>query len=655
MFQPQQQIGPYTLVRLLGRGGFGEVWLADKPGELLTPQVALKLPLDPDPNLDAIKREARVWLQASGHPNVLPVQDALIFNGQVVIISEYAAGGSLAAWLKKHGGKAPSVAAAIAMTSHILAGLAYLHTLQPEPIIHRDLKPDNVLLQGGLPRLTDFGISRVLKTSDHTQYASGTPHYMPPEAFKGHYSPQSDVWAAGVMLYQMLSGRLPFPQADLPGLYGAILNDAPAPLPDDIPEAIRKVVASALEKDPMHRLPSADAMRALLNLPAVPSESKVVIRPPDNKSTDADLPTEPQLDLPVNKSHVPLDKTDDLPSLDPKKRPDVSRRTAVIGGVVCGIGIASYVSWHWLSKRPTLLSTLDLTLKGHGSNVNSVAISADGKRIVTGSGDDTAKVWDATTGNELLTLRGHIYSVNSVAITEDSKYILTGSGDKTAKLWDAETGKEIFTIRGHELAVDSVAISSTGKRIVTSSEDKTAKVWDMATGNELLTLKGHTSSVTSIAISWDGKHIVTGSSDSFSTSSSDHTAKFWDAAIGKELRTLTGPSSIASVALSEDCKRIVTGSSDAKATVWDAETGQILLTLGGHTESVLAVALSRNGQRIVTGSRDHTAKIWDAATGKELLTLTGHKSDIFSVAISEDGKRIVTGSADETAKVWSLT
>src|ERR1700678_3013827 len=117
MFQPNQQIGHYTLIRLLGRGAFGEVWLAEKPNSLLERHVALKLRLDPDADIAAIKKEAQTWLRAGHHPNVLPVIDAEISNGQVMIASEYASGGSLKDWLKQHGGKAPSVEAAIEMAT----------------------------------------------------------------------------------------------------------------------------------------------------------------------------------------------------------------------------------------------------------------------------------------------------------------------------------------------------------------------------------------------------------------------------------------------------------------------------------------------------------------------------------------------------------
>jgi WD40 repeat protein len=609
VFLAQQQIGPYTLIRRLGQGGFGEVWLAEKRGSLLTTQVALKLPLDPDPDLDAVEKEARVWLQASGHPNVLPVLDAEVYNGQVVIVSEYAAGGSLATWLKQNGGKAPSVEAVFTMTGGILAGLEYLHTLTPEPIIHRDLKPDNVLLQGGLPRLTDFGISRVLKTSAQTQSASGTPHYMPPEAFEGRYSPQSDVWAAGVILYQMLSGRLPFPQSDLPALYGAILNGVPKPLSADIPETLRIAVQSALEKDPARRPQSAAALDALLRRPPVgikpspvPSNSPVVLPPT----------------IPV-----------------PSPGPALIQQSAPPRN--------------------------EITLWGHEDSVRSVAISADGRRVATGSFDNTARAWDAAAGNNLLTLPRYKHSkwsllihVRPVAISADGSRIVTGSSDHTAKVWDAETGRELLTLRGHSGFVSAVAISADGKFILTGSHDNTAKVWDAETGQERLTLTGHRGELHTVAIAADGSRMVTGSDDK--------TAKVWDAKTGSELLNLSVNGSVAwiclvpvsAVAISADGRYILTGSHGNTAKVWDIETGQELLSLQGHSSFVRCIATSADSRRIVTGSADGTAKVWDAKTGRELLTLTGHSSTVRAVAMSEDGQRIVTGSDDKTAKVWTL-
>src|SRR2546426_660172 len=127
MYHTGDEIGPYSLLRNLGRGAFGEVWLAQKRSTLITTQVAIKLPTNASTDLDLIRREAQVWLTASGHPNVVPVLDAEVYEGQVVIASEYIAGGTLHDWMEARGGKASSVEEAVSFTNGILAGLDYLH------------------------------------------------------------------------------------------------------------------------------------------------------------------------------------------------------------------------------------------------------------------------------------------------------------------------------------------------------------------------------------------------------------------------------------------------------------------------------------------------------------------------------------------------
>jgi eukaryotic-like serine/threonine-protein kinase len=270
MPRSNEKIGPYTLVRELGRGGFGVVWLAERRGAFATTQVALKLTLDDEPDLDAIAQESQVWARLAGHANVLPIIEADTYDGQVVIVSEYAPDGSLADWLKRHGGAAPTTAAALGMTSGILAGLEHLHA---KGVIHRDLKPQNILLQGDTPRLTDFGLSRVLKTSVHSATVAGTPAYMAPESFRGDRSELTDVWSVGVILYQLLVGRLPFPEKDLISLMGAIAQASPGALPPTVSMPLQDVILRALQKHPAERYQSAAAMRAALPIgPAGPAE-----------------------------------------------------------------------------------------------------------------------------------------------------------------------------------------------------------------------------------------------------------------------------------------------------------------------------------------------------------------------------------------------
>ena len=115
--------------------------------------------------------------------------------------------------------------------------------------------------------------------------------------------------------------------------------------------------------------------------------------------------------------------------------------------------------------------------QGHGDPVWSAAYSPDGKRIVTASGDQTARIWDAATGEELRQLTGHTGSVNSAAYSPDGKSIVTASWDQTARIWDAATGKELRELSGHSGAVNSAAYSPDGKSIVTASGDQTARIW----------------------------------------------------------------------------------------------------------------------------------------------------------------------------------
>jgi formylglycine-generating enzyme required for sulfatase activity len=285
-----EQIGPYTLIRQLGRGGFGVVWLAERRGALATTTVAIKLVIDDEPDIAAISQESQLWAQAGGHPNVLPIIEADIYDGQVVIVSEYAPSGSLDSWLKERGGIAPSLEIAVSIALGILSGLEHLHSKR---IIHRDLKPANILLQGETPRLADFGLARVLKSSAHSGGIAGTPAYMSPEAFDGKRTEQADVWSVGVIFHQLVSGGLPFPSKDTVTLLRSIIMSEPVPPPSTLPEPFRKVIAHALQKSPARQYQSATEMRVALRnaISQTPGFAAIATGPlpPLNQSSGATL------------------------------------------------------------------------------------------------------------------------------------------------------------------------------------------------------------------------------------------------------------------------------------------------------------------------------------------------------------------------------
>ena len=231
------------------------------------------------------------------------------------------------------------------------------------------------------------------------------------------------------------------------------------------------------------------------------------------------------------------------------------------------------------------------SLRGHSGGVKAVCISSDGSKVISGSEDNTVKIWDATTGACLNTLEGHNDYVSSVCISRDGSRIVSGSYN-TVKIWDATTGACLDTLADHRNLVTSVCISSDGSRIVSGCKDNSIKIWDAATGACVNTLEGHSDCVTSVCISSDGS-------------------------------------------------RIVSASFDKQIKIWDAATGSCVNTLEGHNDGVYSVCISSDGLRIVSGSDDYTIKIWDATTGACVNTLEGHDYRVSSVDISSDGSRIV--------------
>jgi WD40 repeat protein len=279
----------------------------------------------------------------------------------------------------------------------------------------------------------------------------------------------------------------------------------------------------------------------------------------------------------------------------------------------------------------------------HFNSIDEVRFSNDGKYILTGSFDDTAKLWDAETGKNLRTYYGHTDWIQGVAFTADNRFVFTGGHDSTVKAWLTSASRLVNSFKESE-SMREAAFSPDGKFVVVGNRNDHAYLWSIETGRPKFVFDEHTAGVESVAFSRDGKYVVTGSLDK--------TAKLWDTNSGKELQTYSQHSdAVWAVAISPDSQYVLTGSADSDAILWETLSGKIIKTFAEHTVGITAVAFSPDGKLILTGSQDNTAKLWDLETGNELLSIK-HVQDVWGVTFSPDGKKLLTGSLDGTAKLW---
>ena len=303
---------------------------------------------------------------------------------------------------------------------------------------------------------------------------------------------------------------------------------------------------------------------------------------------------------------------------------------------------------------PNSKSALLRTLEGHSSSVESVSVTPDGRRAVSGSRDNTVRVWDLESGVCLRTLEGHRGVVSSVSVTPNGRRAVSGSDDNTVRVWDLESGACLRSLEGHSDYVMSVSVTPDGRRAVSGSDDGTVRVWDVESGACLRTLGGDGGGVSSVSVTLDGRRAVSGS-ECNTVLIRGFTVLVWDLESGACLRSLQHHSGwVNSVSVTPDGRRAVTGSSDKKVRVWDVESGAHLLTLEGHSSDVNSVSVTPDGRRAVSGSYDRTVRVWDLESGACLRTPEGHSCKVISVSVTPDGRRAVSGSEDNTVRVWDV-
>jgi WD40 repeat protein len=633
--------GHYRIIKVLSNeGGFGRTYLAEDIDKLNEKCVVKQLaPKTQEPKvikkaIELFKQEAKQLQQLGEHHQIPSLIAYFEQDNYLYLVQQYIEGLNLLKDLQTQGTYSETKIKKLLLD--LLPVLKYIHV---RGVIHRDVKPQNIIrrVNDGKFVLIDFGASKQLTATVQTKIgtAIGSHGYTAPEQLQnGQAYPASDLYSLGVTCFYMLTGISPTKLWMEHG-FGWITDWRRHIKKDTIPsQELCEFLDKLLKADIQKRYQSTDEAQADL-IGYTSTYSKITQATP-TKLTQQTL----------------------LNNL-------LKNQLSLFGVIVLfGLGIGLYSQLDKFTdiefsqderQTNTSKNLAPKTLRGHSSDVNSVAFAPDGQMFASASDDKTIKLWNPLTGQEIRTLQGHANWVWTIAFSPDGKILASAGADKTIKLWDVATGEQIRTLQGHIDGVTCIAFSPDGKQLASSSYDKTIKLWNVSNGKEIRTLKGHSQVVDNVIFGYDGVTLASGSWDK--------TIKLWNLTTGSEIRTLKGHSDyVLSIAFDPKGVMLASGSNDKTIKIWNLVTGELVRTLKGHTDKVNSVTFATanysnlgSNEMLVSASNDNTIKLWNPATGKKIRTFKQDSGFIYSVAISPDGHTLASGgSADNVLKIWSI-
>ncbi|RIB15535.1 WD40-repeat-containing domain protein [Gigaspora rosea] len=295
-------------------------------------------------------------------------------------------------------------------------------------------------------------------------------------------------------------------------------------------------------------------------------------------------------------------------------------------------------------------NALRSTFVGHKGNVKCVEfIGEEGREIVSGSSDNTLRIWDIESSKEKDILTGHESRIWDVSSNKNGSMVSSASGDGTIKLWDMKTNKYacVSTLTGHSGDVYTVNFHPGDNHIVTGGYDKTIRLYDVSTGKLVKMFTGHQLSVSKTIFNPLGNLIISGSKD--------NTIKFWDIISGLCIRTISSHlGEVTCVGMNFNGTKLLSCSKDNSNRLWDVRTGRPITRLKGHqnTSKNFIRARFANKPLIVGGSENGVVYIWDQDTGEVLQKLRGHVGIVYDTTWNPKQNLFVSCSDDKTLKSW---
>ena len=685
------QLDEYTLRDLLGQGGMSAVYRAYQ--EELERYVAVKV------LSSKLAQEAGYMQRFSGeakmaagleHPHIVPVYDYGTKDGMSYVVMRLLSGGTLKDRLKN--GEPLRLRDVNDLLDALARALDYAHS---RGIVHRDIKPANIMFDDQRTvYLVDFGIAKAVNadvqlTADNI--VLGTPAYMAPEQWRADLlTPALDQYALAVVVYAMLTGKLPFDGDTSHTLMFQHMNETPPP-PHEVnpalPHAVSEVVMKALSKKAEDRYPRvtnfANAFKqatqtpnppALTDSPAgdytVPSKS-VDAPPPPAKSTLQARAVRPQEYQPPAQDTMPNQRYQAPPSrpsanqsanqpLPRTQLPDDNApgsRTLfnqfATGGIVglvmlfivvviiCGLIVVFVLSRGGDDNGGS---------SDNGDNSAEV-IDAGGDTFVDNSAPTTIAIAPTVAVNSISNVLGERTLYNDIQVpVRDAAWSITGMiasahGDNIVRVWRDANGGTPTLLVGHSNIAETVDFSPDGRLLASGSTDQTIRVWSMETMQTVRVLNGHTGTIRDVVFSPNGLLLA--------SASEDGTVRVWDVETGSVINTINADSTrVLGVDFSPDGATLVSGGRDGTVKLWDVFSGTRRGQFSGHTEEIRSVAFSPDGTLIASGSTDNSVRVWEVASGNGRFIQPGHGRDVWRVVWHPSGTAIASGGRGNTLRLW---
>lgn len=653
------------------------------------------------------EREAETWVNLGLHPNIVSCYYVRRLGGLPRVFAEFIDGGSLQDWIKKGRftgiGEALDVAIQFAWGLHYSHERGLTHQdIKPANVMMTASGVAKVT-DFGLARARSGGMaeqgSAPVGIKEALVTAGGmTPAYCSPEqAERAPLSRTTDIWSWAVSMLEMFTGEVTWMSG---AVADAALDDflshgAKGKSLVAMPGSLAELLKWCLNRDPSSRpatmMDVANVLREIYRketgIPYPRREikpGKAVADSLNNRAVslldlgkgkeaerlwDEALKAQPHhpestFNLGVSqwragkiadmtamrrveeamKSHVENWNLPYFLALINMERDDFGSAVATlakVGDEDAKVSIVPAVqsAQERLDKSRRLLKSVE----AHKKSVTAVAVSSDGKLMLTGGDDRAVKLWDVESGSLIREFSAeHKTPVTRAALSADGSRALT-CGYKTAIVWDTARGAPVSSHPSvHEGWITSAWLSEAGDRILTAGWDGVAKVWDTQTGEVFGKLADCYGSAW---FSPDGKTAVSGHLD--------NTVKVWKADGGSIIQTINthpGP-----MALSSDSDFLITADMDNTLKLWEVATGRLRKVLVGHTENVTSVTFAGDGLLVLSSSYDGTVRLWDAKTGRLLRTFEGHAGPVNCVRSAASGSVAVSCGWDGTVKTWSLT